>query len=217
MLVWNGGAGSDAIPQVGIIGDVGVEWSSDRRGDLAPLASSPAAGGGLLLGLDVGDRRIGLAVRMPPGALVTPAGWLTRRNTRADVAAIRQEAERRGAAAIVAGMPLDAQGRPGAQGRKTERLLQAVARAVSVPVFVVDESFTSQTAVAELAAAERGSGRVRSSRRSARAGWERGDVDAAAAVAILRRFLETENPAQVRSHSDRGSPQGMPGRGPAAE
>lgn len=171
-----------------------MEWSSDGRRGLA------AGGGGLLLGLDVGDRRIGLAVSVPPGALVVPAGWLTRRNTRADVAAIRQEAERRSAAAIVGGMPLDAQGRPGAQGRKTERLLRAVARAVSIPVFVVDESFTSQTAAAELAAAERGSGRIRSGRRAGRAGWERGDVDAAAAAAILRRFLETEDPAQIRAN-----------------
>ena len=187
----------------------GMERSAGECRDLA------AAGGGLLLGLDVGDRRIGLAVRAPPGDLVVPAGWLTRRNTRADVAAIRQEAERRGAAAIVAGMPLDAQGRPGAQGRKTERLLRAVARAVSVPVFVVDESFTSQTAAAELAEVGRGSGRVRSGRRAARGGWERGDVDAAAAVAILRRFLETENPAQVRRPGDRGSPQSVPGCRPA--
>ena len=186
-----------------------MEGSSDGRRDLA------AAGGGPLLGLDVGDRRIGLAVRVPPGALVTPAGWLTRRNTRADVAAIRQEAEQRSAAAIVAGMPLDAQGRPGAQGRKTERLLRAVARAVSVPVFVVDESFTSQTAAAELAAVGRGFGRVRSGRRAARAGWERGEVDAAAAAAILRRFLETENPAQVRRPGDGGSPQSVPGCRPA--
>ena len=192
------GAGSDALSQTGI-GDAGMEWSPDGRRGLA------AGGEGLLLGLDVGDRRIGLAVSVPPGALVVPAGWLMRRNTRSDVAAIRQEAERRSAAAIVAGMPLDAQGRPGAQGRKTARLLLAVARAVSIPVFVVDESFTSQTAAAELAAAGRGSGRIRSGRRAGGAGWERGDVDAAAAVAILRRFLETEEPAQIRPSSGKGS------------
>lgn len=192
-------AGSDALPDAGIGGVGMMEWSSDGRRGLA------AGCGGLLLGLDVGDRRIGLAVGVPPGTLVVPAGWLMRRNTRSDVAAIRQEAERRSAAAIVGGMPLDAQGRPGAQGRKTERLLRAVARAVSIPVFVVDESFTSQTAAAELAAAERSSGRIRSGRRAGRAGWERGDVDAAAAAAILRRFLETEDPAQIRSPSGRGS------------
>ena len=183
----------------------------ERMADAPAMpADQPASGdvridqqGGLLLGLDVGDRRIGLAVCVPPGNLVVPAGWLERRNARADVAAIRHEAERRNGAAIVAGMPLDAQGRPGAQARKTERLLQAVARAVSIPVFVVDESFTSQTATAELATAGAGRSSGRRARSGRRAQRDRnGDVDAAAAAAILRRFLETENPAQI--HPRRG-------------
>ena len=73
---------------------------------------------GHILGLDIGDRRIGLAVSIPPGELIVPAGHLPRRGRRADVAAILEEARRRAAVAIVVGMPYDGQGaggRPGAQ------------------------------------------------------------------------------------------------------
>ena len=137
---------------------------------------------GRILGLDIGDRRIGLAVSIPPGELILPAGHLPRRGRRADVAAILEEARRRAAVAIVAGMPYDGQGRAGVQARKTAALARALARAASVPMLTVDESFTTQAALAELQEAgdyTRGAGHPAP-----------GAVDAAAAAAILRRFLE---------------------------
>ena len=132
---------------------------------------------GRLLGLDVGDRRIGLAVSIPPGELILPAGYIQRRNRRADISAVLAEARQRDAVAIVAGMPYDAQGRTGEQARKTASLVRALEKAAGIPVLTVDEGFTSQAGEAEL----RDSGREPSR--------ERGSVDAAAAVAILRRFL----------------------------
>ena len=148
-----------------------------RYPDPASLARA-----GRILGLDIGDRRIGLAVSIPPGELILPAGHLPRRGRRADVAAILEEARRRAAVAIVAGMPYDAQGRAGVQARKTAALARALARAASVPVLTVDESFTTQAALAEL---QEAGDYTRGASRAAR-----GAVDAAAAVAILRRFLE---------------------------
>ena len=140
--------------------------------DLATLARA-----GRLLGLDVGDQRIGLAVSIPPGELILPAGHLQRRNRRADVAAILEAAGRRDAVAIVVGMPYDSHGRSGEQARKTASFVRALERAAAVPVLTIDEGFTSHAGAAEL----RESGR--------QPGRERGSVDAAAAVAILRRFL----------------------------
>ena len=66
---------------------------------------------GRLLALDVGDRRIGLAVSIPPGSLILPAGHIQRRNRRADVAAILDAANSRDAVAIIVGVPYDAHGR----------------------------------------------------------------------------------------------------------
>ena len=87
------------------------------------------------------------------------------------------EAGRRDAVAIVVGMPYNAQGHSGEQARKTGSFVRALERVTAVPVLTVDEGFTSHAGAAEL----RESGREPSR--------ERGSVDAAAAVAILRRFL----------------------------
>ncbi len=144
-----------------------------------PADPSILARAGRLLGLDVGDRRIGLAVSIPPGELILPAGYLQRRNRRADIAAILEEAGRRDAVAIVAGMPYDSHGRSGDQARKTASLVRALERDAHILVLTVDEGFTSHAGAAEL----RESGREPSR--------ERGSVDAAAAVAILRRFLNS--------------------------
>ena len=139
--------------------------------------SSSLTGAGRLLGLDVGDRRIGLAVCIPPGELILPAGYLQRRNRRADVAAILDAADSRDAVAIIVGIPYDARGRSGEQARKIAALVRALQRAADVPVITVDESYTSHTAETELRQAGHS------------IAGNRGDVDAAAAVAILRRFV----------------------------
>ena len=153
---------------------------ADTDSDAAALARA-----GRILALDVGDRRIGLAVSIPPGELILPAGYLQRRNRRADVSAILDAAAQRNAVAIVVGMPYDAQGRSGEQARKTTALVRALERAsadinANIQILTVDESFTSQTAETALRDA------------APTEPPSRGDIDAAAAVAILRRFIEAE-------------------------
>ena len=130
-----------------------------------------------LLALDVGDRRIGLAVSIPPGSLILPAGYIQRRNRRADIAAILDAASSRDAVAIIVGIPYDAHGRQGEQARRISSLTRAIERAANIPVLTVDESYTSQAAETELRQADQAEPP------------SRGDIDAAAAVAILRRFV----------------------------
>ena len=142
-----------------------------------PADPAQLARAGRILGLDVGDRRIGLAVSIPPGALILPAGYLMRRNRRADVAGILDAARQRNAVAIVVGMPGNPQGPPGAQARKTAALARALERAASIPVLPVDEAYTTHAAATELRHAGLPPGR------------HRGALDAAAAIAILHRFL----------------------------
>ena len=132
---------------------------------------------GRLLALDIGDRRIGLAVSIPPGELILPAGHLERRNRRSDIAAILEQASQREAVAIVAGIPYDADGRSGEQARKTAALVRALQRATDIPVLTVDESFSSNAAANDL---------LQSGQSPSR---NPGAIDAAAAVTILRRFL----------------------------
>ena len=123
-----------------------------------------------------------MAVSIPPGSLVLPAGHIDRRNLRSDIARILEAVSQRQAVAIVVGMPYDAQGRPGQQARKIQSVVRALERSAAVPVFVQDEAFTSSSAEAELRA---------SGRRPSR---EPGAVDAGAAAAILRRFINPDPP-----------------------
>lgn len=141
----------------------------------ADAATFPHAG--RLLALDVGDRRIGLAVSIPPGSLILPAGFIQRRNRRADIAAILDAAATREVVAIIVGMPYDAQGRPGEQARKIQSLVRALEHSTDIPVLTVDESYTSHAAETELRQANPSEPPAPS------------DIDSAAAVAILRRFL----------------------------
>ena len=135
---------------------------------------------GRLLGLDVGDQRIGLAVSIPPGELILPAGFIQRRNRRADVAAILDAAAQRDAVAIVVGIPYGVGGRIGEQARKIQSLVRTLERTANIPILTVDESFTSQAAETALRNAEPDSPP------------SRGGIDSAAAVAILRRFVEEQ-------------------------
>jgi len=147
---------------------------SAEADDIDPITLPQA---GRLLALDVGDRRIGLAVSIPPGSLILPAGYIQRRNRRADIAAILDAATTRDAVAIIVGIPYDARGRPGEQARKIQSLIRALERAADIPVLTVDESYTSQAAESELRQADPS------------APPSRGDIDSAAAVASLRRFI----------------------------
>ena len=148
-----------------------------------PVNPSDFPQSGRLLALDVGDRRIGLAVSIPPGSLILPAGHIQRRNRRADIAAILDAAKTRDAVAIIVGIPYDARGLPGEQARKIQSLVRALERATDIPILTVDESYTSHAAESELRQA------------APDEPPSPGDIDSAAAVAILRRFVSLRNPA----------------------
>ena len=155
-----------------------------------------------LLALDLGDRRIGLASGDTAWGTALPAGYIRRTRLAADIAEVLRAAAQRQADGIVAGIPRSAPGltpgrdgygdgaggggHPNRQERQARGFLRALRKATALPVYEVDEAYTSVEAEALL----RESG-VQPSR-------ERGAVDAAAAVLILRRFLDAPpgNPAE---------------------
>ena len=129
------------------------------------------------LALDLGDRRIGLATGGAEGVPAVPAGHLERRTLRQDLDKVLNIAGDRGVEAIVVGIPYSRSGQVGRQAGLAQGFVRALQKATSLPVYCVDESFTSVEAEGLL----RDSG-VQPSRR-------RGDVDSVAAVLILERFL----------------------------
>ena len=136
-----------------------------------------------ILCLDVGDRRIGLAVSDPGNLLASPLGAIRRTRRGSDVDAVLVHARERHADRVVVGLPLSLNGRVGPQARKVANFIEALRRRTDLPIHSVDERFS--TAEAERLLRQAG---VEPSR-------EREKVDAAAAAVILQEYLDRVNTA----------------------
>jgi putative Holliday junction resolvase len=130
-----------------------------------------------VVALDVGDRRVGLAVSDPSGTLATPYGAIQRRSKAEDFAEVAQLVEAVGAERVIVGLPISLRGEMGAQARRVARYARALAGILSVPVELVDERYSTATADALLVEA----GRQR-----------RVPIDAAAAAVILQDYLDAQ-------------------------
>jgi len=142
-----------------------------------------------LLGIDLGERRIGVAVEDAPGGRALPLTTLERGATPgADAAALRPLLEGHDVAEIVVGLPLDVSGGEGSQAVLTRRWVDAVAPLLGVPVRLRDERFTSHLAEQRLGPMSRGrsGGPPTAAQRRA----YRARVDREAAAIILQDELD---------------------------
>lgn len=98
------------------------------------------------LALDVGERRIGLAVGDEGGGIARPLRTLRRRSVDADVTAIGELARREEATALLIGLPLTLRGEEGPQAARVRRFAEACGR-LGLPVDLHDERFTTSQAV----------------------------------------------------------------------
>jgi putative Holliday junction resolvase len=96
-----------------------------------------------ILALDYGSARTGVAVSDPTGTVARPVGVVERAATAAGLRELRTIVEEEAAEQVVVGMPLTLRGERGAQARETEEFVEALRRAVVVPVLCFDERFTS--------------------------------------------------------------------------
>lgn len=134
-----------------------------------------------ILGIDFGERRIGLAVSDPTATIAQPLPTLQRRRgKRPPVAAVAALAREHGAEAIVIGLPLTAEGEESDWTREVRSFGEKLARATGLPVEYLDERFTS-------AQAERV---IRSIGLKKQEREQKERIDAAAAMLILQAFLD---------------------------
>jgi len=138
-----------------------------------------------VLGVDLGSRRIGLAISDPDAGFAFPLDALESHGTRRDVESLRVLIEGRGVGRVVVGLPLHMDGRSGPEAEAARAFAQALGQATGIPVDTLDERWT--TAEAERALREGGgtSGRRRRARKS-------GERDSMAASILLRTWLERE-------------------------
>lgn len=104
------------------------------------------------LGIDFGERRIGLAVSDPEGRFALPLETLERRDDRSAIACLLEVVEREGVEALVIGEPRrPSDGGETEAGRRARRFGERLGRAARLPVEWIDESNTSREAAARLA------------------------------------------------------------------
>jgi len=137
------------------------------------------------LGLDVGDRRIGVALSDETGTLASALLTYERVGPRKDLKAIGQLVRERGAGEVVVGLPRRLDGELGPQAQKVVAFMDALRPVVGVPVVPWDERFTS--VVAQQALIEAGV-----SRRDRKA-----VIDKVSATLILQNYLDYRKLAEA--------------------
>lgn len=134
-----------------------------------------------VLGLDVGESRIGVALCDSSGIIVSPLAAIKRSNLENDLKAIVRLAEDNDVRAVVVGLPISLNGRMERQARLVSRFIRDLAKESPVPVRSQDERFS--TAEAERLLREGGHQPSR----------EKGLRDSASAAVILRAYLDSEH------------------------
>ncbi|MDR7416847.1 MAG: Holliday junction resolvase RuvX [Armatimonadota bacterium] len=101
---------------------------------------------GRVLAVDLGARRVGLAVSDPTGTIAQPFQTLPRRSTREVLDAIADVVVRLGVSRIVVGLPRNLDGTEGRMARVARRFGASLAHRTRVPVEFWDERLTTRAA-----------------------------------------------------------------------
>lgn len=146
-----------------------------------PFQSNPPVAHPRILGLDVGSKRIGVAVSDPLGITAQGLETIQRQNKRQDFERLGQVISQYGVAEIVIGLPLRMSGAEGTQSEKMRQFAEELRRRFTLPVHLWDERLTSAQANRLLRETEMSIQR-------------RGQVvDQMAAVLILQSWMEARS------------------------
>ena len=136
---------------------------------------------GRLLGVDWGERRIGLALSDETQTLAQPLGTLTRRpGKRFPMARLLEHVTHSQVVGVVVGLPLDEAGAEGDAARAARALAEDIGRRAALPVTLWDERMTTArvlAAVREMGGSTRG---------------RKEEVDALAAALLLQHYLDSK-------------------------
>ena len=127
------------------------------------------------MALDLGTKRVGLAVSDELRLTVRPVAVLDRRSWKHLLSEVTEQIERLEVSGLVVGLPLNMDGSEGPAAAEARRLAENFRRSLSVPVYIQDERLTTEEA---------------KSRTSTKTETF---VDAAAAAVILEDFLSAQS------------------------
>ena len=132
-----------------------------------------------ILGFDVGDRRIGLAISDPLGYTAQPLFTLHRTSRKADLKSVARVLRKHGVTEAVVGNPLYMSGDQSPQAAKAQAFAEELRTEFGIAVHLWDERLTTTEAHRHLNDAGHAGGRGR-----------KAIIDQVAAVLILQAFLE---------------------------
>lgn len=130
------------------------------------------------LGLDIGDKRIGIAISDQLGLTAAGLDTYHRSNMANDVKAIAEIAKRHSAVEIIVGLPANMDGTLGEQAAKVQSFGKKLARATGLPIIYEDERLSTFTAIQTLTVL------------GVKTGHNRDLVDKQAAAVILQKYLD---------------------------
>ena len=131
--------------------------------------------------LDIGDKRIGIAVSDPFNSYALPVQTYNRKNLKTDLAQIQNFVKEKCATALVCGLPVNFDGTPSIQTQRANFFIDRLKELLNVEIYAVDERCT--TCEAEDTLIEQGKSREERKK----------FVDSLAAASILQGFLNEKN------------------------
>lgn len=132
----------------------------------------------VILGLDIGDARTGVAISDELGIGAHPLCTIQRRSRKAVLAELQELVTTHQVERIVVGLPLQLDGETGTQARKIKQFADKLGQQVNLPIIFWDESFTTVEAAQIL----RETRKRRKKRKQV--------IDQVAAVLILEGYLD---------------------------
>jgi putative holliday junction resolvase len=138
-----------------------------------------------VLGIDLGSRRIGVAVSDGLGLTAQPRATIARHGGMRDIDAIAAAVKDADADRIVLGLPLDCEGQEGPAAQRARVFADKLAAALQLPVELIDESFSTVEAEAVLLAADMSRARRKQV------------IDKMAAAVILQRWLDAHRESRA--------------------
>ncbi|MBC8214560.1 MAG: Holliday junction resolvase RuvX [Candidatus Marinimicrobia bacterium] len=134
-----------------------------------------------ILGIDFGDRRIGLAISDPMGIIASPYSTIDRKIVPDIFSEIDKIILKHNISKIVVGLPLTMKGTDSEQTKKVREFVEELKTKINLPIKVIDERLSSLSAQKVLV--EQG----------IKTGHNKGEIDKTAAAILLQEYLETKN------------------------
>ncbi len=142
----------------------------------------------VLLGLDIGDIRIGVALSDELGVAAHPLCTLTRKNRKVDLIAISDLVSIHKVERVVIGLPISLDGSIGPQAEKIQRFAKRLAQVIDIPIEFQDERFTTAEAEEVLRALNKDAEKQKEL------------IDEVAAVIILTDYLNQNEETKSINH-----------------